>query len=590
MTTGSAGSTPGSSRYSVPSGTPATLARRWGRRAEGLSLTYGRPPPPATPATGSSGMTEGRALAPGSPLASRSTGVMGVEIPTGSLDLVRGAEGFAKPSEEHMAVPRPVEMARWAERGGGLGIALSDAPGGVMSPGRSSGGERGRGPQNTQGESQASRFLPAAAARPAGAGSGRWNGRNVVFDTTTGELGIPSHDDPSALEKVLGTHPAFAHDEKTVGSDSKGKGKAELPASNTIKRSKIPRPIKAPSHTSSSLSGPVTPITTTFTPPNTIYPTTDEENDASSLYDDYKVSPLDPKDPFLNSKCVLNRSPVSPTDPDEEIASPAVDFIGSLNASTPSPTSTSSYVRTAFSHTSLQSLQSAWSSDSDESQPRAAEAKEPKKSRLSRASFTDLRNSFSKFGSAGRDRKRHLQKLETIDETNTSSTNLISKTDLTNNKSSAHIEKLESSDQEAINKNLTSSNMTSSRQRFNLPALTIKPTNPKPHPNHPFDWHAQKLHCAVHQHECTICGKLCCEEERLKTMLKYDMAGMEHGGKEGIDKKLEKLWSLSKEGEGIEKFDTFLHCGICGKKVCPQCCWFVQDGPMKTLMCKLCGR
>ncbi|KAF4551699.1 Hypothetical protein D9617_12g035870 [Elsinoe fawcettii] len=605
-TTGSGGSTPSRPSKVATSGMPPTLARRMERRAEGLSLNYGRPSLPSTPATGSSGRVEGGAVGASSPLASKSTGVLGVEIPTGSLDLGGGA------------IPRPDEMAGWRGEGSGLGIALGNGQGGAEAT------------RQSKGKFPASPLTPPAAAPPA-AKPGYWNGKRVVYDTTTGELGIPSSKDPSALEEVLGKHPAFAQANEPADDVSelinhaldewsdKGTGKASLPALKTTRASKIPRPVKAyspltsgspvsasPSATAqaasheepaptTSYNGPVTPINTTFPSPTATDAASTDDKGSSSMFKDYDVSPLDPRDPYLDSQRYLNRSPVSSLDPDEQIAASAIDLIDNINASTPSPRHTQfniPYSRPAPSQTTIQSYQSTWSSDSDDSQPKTEEANREKTSKIKRSSFMDLSKKF-KFGSAGKDRKRHTQKLETIDELNTSSTYLVSKPKTDISGSITQLEKPEragNDDEEAVIKYLTSKAITLSRQLFSLPPLTVGPKDQESHPNHPFGWTAKKLHCAVHQHACVICGKMCCEEERLKNMFKYNMVGMESGGEEGVDKKLEKLWTLSKEGDGIERFDTFLHCVGCGRKVCTQCCKQVKDGRVQGIMCKLCKR
>ncbi|PSK34394.1 hypothetical protein B9Z65_8720 [Elsinoe australis] len=275
---------------------------------------------------------------------------------------------------------------------------------------------------------------------------------------------------------------------------------------------------------------------------------------------DYRVSPIDPNDPMSQSLSAQGeREPVSPLgsiDPDEEIASSAIDMFKALESPRPTPVGTRGLKFS--STTTIQSYLSDSSSDEDASKEKEPTPKvEKRTSRFRPRSFSDLS---ALFKSHKKEPKRFTQQLETIEETNDPSTEL------------------------------TSSKMTSARQHFKLPALVPVSHGPNSHPEHPFNWHAKKLYCISHQGQCPVCGSSCCKEEQLKQALKHDMCGMEDGGMAGVMKGMERLWKLSKGWNGIETFDTFLQCTQCHKKVCPACIGFVGDGIEKDLLCKLCRR
>ncbi|TKX18573.1 hypothetical protein C1H76_9363 [Elsinoe australis] len=876
---GSVGSTSSSPRTSVPAGTPATLASRWARREAANALVHragaATPRPPPSPATGSSGSSGRRPLVAGSPLASRSTGLEGLEIPSESLGLNWGTCGAAGARGEPVVVPRPVGMARWGEKSSGLGIDFGDVEGGPASPATTASPpgvvwegivERAVAPHSRAGSVATVVAGPSCTAEATGtngkntrdrvtsSGSSVFrNGRQVIFNSSTGELGYASTKDPKEVEQVLAKHPAFAEpaddeprpmselfdqvlgdwtatdrgttrtgpkdkDEDANSIDSqatvrpantftpafiqwtdltpgqKGKGKAVATSANTgtnrvslppiltqpsntpstttasssatptlpsaaplkaitrvpvppaaatekalssplstsstsptpvatVKESHpqaatfkanqtsaatvkahqtpaatvkalsspsstLPSPfsptatvkafsslsstlssplspaatVKAFSSLSSTLSSPLSPAATakasqsaatvkapiTASPKTPTFPaatveasqssaaivkapatpaaivkafestsptsptlhksaatlrawrsTTSLTSPASSISPfrstrtgnssaavlklaashenlpltpsgpsfrpihadhDYRVSPIDPNDPIFQTLSAQGETePVSPLgsiDPDEEIASSAIDMFKALES--PRPTSVGTRGLKFSSTTTIRSYFSDSSSDEDASkQQEHAPKVEKRTSRFRPRSFSDLS---ALFKSHKKEPKRFTQQLETIEETNDPSTEL------------------------------TSSKMTSARQHFKLPALVPVSHGPNSHPEHPFNWHAKKLYCISHQGQCPVCGSSCCKEEQLKQALKHDMCGMEDGGMAGVMKGMERLWKLSKGGNGIETFDTFLQCTQCHKKVCPACIGFVGNGIEKDLLCKLCRR
>lgn len=916
---GSVGSTSSSPRTSVPAGTPATLASRWARREAANALVHragaATPRPPPSPATGmlipwpihihtrgaiaparcftscftwccissmanmsagSSGSSGRRPLVAGSPLASRSTGLEGLEIPSESLGLNWGTCGAAGARGEPVVVPRPVGMARWGEKSSGLGIDFGDVEGGPASPATTASPpgvvwegivERAVAPHSRAGSVATVLAGPSGTAEATGtngkntrdrvtsSGSSVFrNGRQVIFNSSTGELGYASTKDPREVEQVLAKHPAFAEpaddeprpmselfdqvlgdwtatdrgttrtgpkdkDEDANSIDSqatvrpaktftpafiqwtdltpgqKGKGKAVETSANTgtnrvslppiltqpsntpstttasssatptlpsaaplkaiirvpvppatatekalysplstsstsptpvatvkashsqaatfkanqtsaatvkahqtpaatvkafsspsstlpspfspaatVKASHLPAAtakahrspaatVKAFSSPSSALPSPLSPAATakasqslaaTVKAPITASPktptssaatvkasqssaaivkapgtpaaivkafesispmsptlhksaatlrawrsTTSLTSHASSVSPfrstrtgnssaavlksaashenlpltpsgpsfqpihadhDYRVSPIDPNDPIFQSLSAQGeREPVSPLgsiDPDEEIASSAIDMFKALESPRPTPVGTRGLKFS--STTTIQSYFSDSSSDEDASKEKEPTPKvEKRTSRFRPRSFSDLS---ALFKSHKKEPKRFTQQLETIEETNDPSTEL------------------------------TSSKMTSARQHFKLPALVPVSHGPNSHPEHPFNWHAKKLYCISHQGQCPVCGSSCCKEEQLKQALKHDMCGMEDGGMAGVMKGMERLWKLSKGGNGIETFDTFLQCTQCHKKVCPACIGFVGNGIEKDLLCKLCRR
>ncbi|PNS14054.1 hypothetical protein CAC42_6567 [Sphaceloma murrayae] len=228
---GSAGSTSSSQPKKSPAGAMTTWERRAERRRLALrAMASTRTPDtktgsglPPTPKTESEEKKRERGPVAGSPLASRSTGPLDVEIPSGPLDLDWGRKSFAESSGDRAVVPQSVEMARWGSKGKGLGIEFPDVreeavPGAAWekvvdaaTASHTRAASVGTTGERGEGTSMPGKQAHSPTSTPGTAGTGVWrHGRQIIWNSSTGELGYASPENAQVVGQVLAKHPAFS--------------------------------------------------------------------------------------------------------------------------------------------------------------------------------------------------------------------------------------------------------------------------------------------------------------------------------------------------------------------------------------------
>ncbi len=89
--------------------------------------------------------------------------------------------------------------------------------------------------------------------------------------------------------------------------------------------------------------------------------------------------------------------------------------------------------------------------------------------------------------------------------------------------------------------------------------------------------------------KCSICSKLCCKYADLLIASKSTSQDL---GETAMRLKARNRVSLlrSAHPNGIEEYETFVECGLCGRKICPGCSSRCMDELCKDVYCVECGQ
>lgn len=126
--------------------------------------------------------------------------------------------------------------------------------------------------------------------------------------------------------------------------------------------------------------------------------------------------------------------------------------------------------------------------------------------------------------------------------------------------------------------------MTALRKQHGLQPIAVRPTTEAAiHPGHNFTWATSKLFCKTHEGQCAICRSHCCAHEELAQSVRCSNPA---AGQSATSKALDSLNLCG--GNGVESYNTMLHCTECARVVCPRCAGRCPVALCRDITCKHC--